>query len=87
MEGENKVVDVSEPLLNELEAPNINISIKEANTSFFKTCFNALNSITGTPLFFTFFSSISRYYVSGAEFRFESVYLNHDSIQNFVFEP
>ncbi|CAO2820295.1 unnamed protein product [Amaranthus hypochondriacus] len=47
MEGENKVVDVSEPLLNELEAPNINISIKEANTSFFKTCFNALNSITG----------------------------------------
>ncbi|XP_057524944.1 amino acid transporter AVT1I-like [Amaranthus tricolor] len=51
MEGENndsnKLVDVSEPLLNELEAPNINISIKEGNTSFFQTCFNGLNSITG----------------------------------------
>ena len=90
MEGENndsnKLVDVSEPLLNELEAPNINISIKEGNTSFFQTCFNGLNSITGTPPFFTFHHSITKYYVNRAESKFGSVCLGYDSTREFIFK-
>ncbi|KMS99237.1 hypothetical protein BVRB_2g046750 [Beta vulgaris subsp. vulgaris] len=46
MEGKHKITEsaLTQPLV-ELEANDI--SVKEGNTSFFKTCFNGLNAITG----------------------------------------